>query len=181
MIPGTFNVNTFCHSWSPSVWNYGVTYHDGSDSSPPRMIGRWKDVISKADTQNSHGTDGFATLIYPQWKFIHRQDCVFIFKTYPRIYHKNDLMYQLFFYKGYSETESTQIAKFTGPTWGQPGSCWPPDGPHVGPMKLAFRAVNCMYLYTSYRADKCMNGVECSWSVFDKNLAWYQNDVNVCK
>ena len=31
----------------------------------------------------------------------------------------------------------TQIARFMGPTWDPPGSCWPPGGPHVGPMNLA--------------------------------------------
>ena len=35
----------------------------------------------------------------------------------------------------------SQIAKFMGPTWGPPGSCRPPDGPHVGPMNLAIRGV----------------------------------------
>ena len=33
----------------------------------------------------------------------------------------------------------TQIARFTGPTWGPPGSCQPQVGPHVGPMNLAIR------------------------------------------
>ena len=33
----------------------------------------------------------------------------------------------------------TQITKFMGPTWDPPGSCRPPDGPHVGPMNLAIR------------------------------------------
>ena len=32
-----------------------------------------------------------------------------------------------------------QIAKFMVPTWGPPGSCRPPDGPHVGPMNLVIR------------------------------------------
>ena len=27
----------------------------------------------------------------------------------------------------------TQIAKFMGPTWGQPGSCWPQMGPMLAP------------------------------------------------
>ena len=31
----------------------------------------------------------------------------------------------------------TKIAKFMGSTWGPPGLCCPPDGPHVGPMNLA--------------------------------------------
>ena len=35
----------------------------------------------------------------------------------------------------------SQIAKFMGPTWGPPGSCRPPDGPHVGLMNLTIRGV----------------------------------------
>ena len=33
----------------------------------------------------------------------------------------------------------SQIAKLMGPTWGPPGSCRPPDGPHVGPMNIDIR------------------------------------------
>ena len=36
-------------------------------------------------------------------------------------------------------SKDTQIGKFMGPTWGPPGSCQPPDGPHVGPMNLTIR------------------------------------------
>ena len=35
----------------------------------------------------------------------------------------------------------SQIAKFMVPTWGPPGSCPDPDGPHVGPMNPAIRDV----------------------------------------
>ena len=34
--------------------------------------------------------------------------------------------------------QASQIARFTWPTWGPPGSCWP----QVGPSNLAIRAVN---------------------------------------
>ena len=37
--------------------------------------------------------------------------------------------------------DCAQIARFMGPTWGPPGSCQPPDGPHVGPMNLAIRVM----------------------------------------
>ena len=33
----------------------------------------------------------------------------------------------------------TQIARFTGPIWGPPGSCRPEVGPYVGPINLAIR------------------------------------------
>ena len=32
--------------------------------------------------------------------------------------------------------EATQIAKFMGPTWGPPGSCWPQMGPMLAPLTL---------------------------------------------
>ena len=31
---------------------------------------------------------------------------------------------------------SSQIARFLGPTWGPPGSCWPQDGPMLAPGTL---------------------------------------------
>ena len=39
------------------------------------------------------------------------------------------------FYQG-GYLKHTQIAKFMGPTWGPPGSCWP----QMGPMNLVIRA-----------------------------------------
>ena len=33
-------------------------------------------------------------------------------------------------------TTTTQIAKFMGPTWGSPGSCWPQIGPMLAPWTL---------------------------------------------
>ena len=33
----------------------------------------------------------------------------------------------------------SQIARFMGPTWGPPGSCWPQVGPMLAPINLAIR------------------------------------------
>ena len=48
------------------------------------------------------------------------------------------------------------VAKFMGPTWGPPGSCRPPCGPHVGPMKrvVAKRSARWPSLWVA----KCFSG-----------------------
>ena len=50
----------------------------------------------------------------------------------------------------HTKTKTTQITKFMGPTWGPPGSCRPPDGPHVGSMNLAIRAVTLAWIRSLY-------------------------------
>ena len=42
----------------------------------------------------------------------------------------------LIFPMGFSILVRTQIAKFIGPTWGPPGSCWPQMGPMLAPWTL---------------------------------------------
>ena len=36
---------------------------------------------------------------------------------------------------GLQKNITSQVAKFMGPTWGPPGTCWP----HVGPVNLAIK------------------------------------------
>ena len=44
-------------------------------------------------------------------------------------------------------TLSSQIAKFVGPTWGPPGSCWPQMGPMLTPWTLlsGLYCVTCLH------------------------------------
>ena len=44
----------------------------------------------------------------------------------------------------------TKIAKFMGPTWGTPGSCWSQIGPMLAPMNLAIRALAALKLHAMY-------------------------------
>ena len=46
---------------------------------------------------------------------------------------------------------ATQKAKFLGPTWGPPGSCRPPGGPHVGPINFAFRVWIMVNLHDGWK------------------------------
>ena len=49
-----------------------------------------------------------------------------------------------------NDENTPQIAKFTGPTWSQSGSCRPPDEPHVGPMNLAIGVRVMQILITQF-------------------------------
>ena len=88
-----------------------------------------------------------------------------------------------------------QIAKFMGPTWVPPGSCWPQMGPMLAPWTLlsgsvashnnARNSANCVNIYWDRLCHKCRGG----WSArttsltllpLNKNGRHFSGDIFIC-
>ena len=74
----------------------------------------------------------------------------------------------------------SQIARFIGPTWGPPGSCWPQMGPMLAPRTLLSGLLQCNFIshwpgtYTKWSLRHDINYTgwkDCCFYVYDINMS----------